>query len=87
MAIKLPILVLIAVYFFTDNALASNDEFYAYYTKVQHSATDYLGEYADVIVVLGAGKQLEFTRQTNYQPSWVTPAGKFMIDERCRLHF
>jgi hypothetical protein len=55
--------------------------FYAYYTKVQHSATDYLGKYTDLIVVLGEGKQLEFTRQTGYQPLWRTNDETFLLDD------
>jgi len=55
--------------------------FYAYYTKVQHSATDYMGKYADIIVVLGEGKQLEFTRQTGYLPKWKTPENSYLIDD------
>lgn len=65
---------------FTNNSNAQND-FYAYHTKVSHTSTDYFGKYADLIVVLGNGKQLEFTRQTNYTPKWVTPSGSFMFDE------
>ena len=44
--------------------------FYAYHTKVAQTATDYVGKYADLIIVMGEGKQLEFTRQTNYAPLW-----------------
>jgi len=65
---------------FSNNSIAQND-FYAYHTKVSHTSSDYLGKYADLIIVLENGKQLEFTRQTNYAPRWVTPAGSFMVDE------
>jgi hypothetical protein len=65
---------------FSSN-LTANSDFYAYYTKVQHSATDYLGKYPDIIVVLGAGRQLEFTRQTGYQPLWRTASGTHLIDD------
>ncbi len=81
MAIRFSIIILITACFVPINSLLANDEFYAYYTKVQHSATDYLSEYADIIVVLDEGKQIEFTRQTNYQPLWVTPNGSFLIDD------
>ncbi len=57
------------------------DPFYAYHTKRVHSSTDYIGKYADLIVVLGEDKQLEFTRQTQYLPKWVTPEGTFMLDD------
>jgi hypothetical protein len=57
------------------------DNFYAYYTKVQHSATDYLGKYPDIVIVIEEGKQLEFTRQTGYQPLWKTPKGSFLVDD------
>ena len=52
----------------TIQTTLAQDNFYAYYTKVQQSATDYLGKYPDLIVVMEEGKQLEFTRQTGYQP-------------------
>ncbi len=61
--------------------LIAADNFYAYYTKVQQSATDYLGKYPDIIIVLEEGKQLEFTRQTGYQPLWKTPKGSFLVDD------
>jgi len=59
----------------------AQNNFYAYYTKVRHSATDYMGKYADIIVVLGKGKQLEFTRQTGYLPRWRTPKVVQTIDD------
>ncbi len=55
-------------------------EMYAYHTKVQHSATDYLSEVADIIVVLDEG-QLEFTRQTNYLPLWRFKTGTQRVDD------
>ena len=58
-----------------------NEDFYAYHTKLSHTSTDYFGKYADLIVVLGREKRLEFTRQTNYTPRWVTPSGTYMMDE------
>jgi hypothetical protein len=61
--------------------LSAADNFYAYYTKVQHSATDYLGKYPDIIIVMEEGKQLEFTRRTGYQPLWKTPKGSYLIDD------
>jgi hypothetical protein len=59
----------------------TQDDFYAYYTKVQHTSTDYFGKYADLIVSLGEGKQLEFTRRTQYVPRWVTFEGSYLVDE------
>lgn len=56
-------------------------EFYAYHTKKVHTSTDYLGKYADLIVVMGEGQQLEFTRRTQYLPRWVTPKGSYMVDD------
>jgi hypothetical protein len=55
--------------------------FYAYHTKRVHTSTDYFGKYADLIVVLGEGTQLEFARRTQYRPKWVTPEGSFMVDD------
>jgi len=62
------------------SAFAKND-FYAYYTKIQYSAKDYMSDYADIIVVMGKGKQLEFTRRTLYQPLWRTRKGAFLVDD------
>ncbi len=73
---SMPALILICV-----TNLFPADSFYAYYTKVPHSSTDYFGKYADLIVVLGQGRQLEFTRRTQYLPRWVTPQGSFMLDD------
>ena len=56
-------------------------DFFAYHTKLVHTSTDYFGKYADLIVVLGEGSQLEFTRRTQYLPKWVTPRGSFMVDD------
>ena len=58
----------------------ADGDFYAYHTKVQHSATDYLGKYADLIVVTPGGK-LEFTRQTGYLPRWRTVSGTYLVDD------
>jgi hypothetical protein len=55
------------------NQLISQNNFYAYHTKVS--------KYADLIVVIGGGRQLEFTRRTQYLPKWVTPEGSFMVDD------
>jgi len=60
--------------------LKAQDSFYAYYTKVSHTSTDYFGKYADLIVVIGEN-QLEFTRRTQYIPKWITPKGEFMVDD------
>ena len=64
-----------------SQGLSAADNFYAYYTKVQQSATDYMGKFPDIIVVMEEGKQLEFTRQTGYQPLWKTPNGSFLVDD------
>jgi hypothetical protein len=57
------------------------DIFYAYHTKLVHTSTDYFGKYADLIVVLGEGRRLEFTRRNQYLPVWITPKGSFMMDD------
>ena len=64
-----------------DYQLCAQQDFYAYHTKRVHSATDYFGKYADLIVVLGKGRQLEFTRHTRYLPRWVTPEGSYLLDD------
>ena len=74
------LLLLVQLGLFTGGLMA-NDYFYAYYTKVRHSSTDYVSKYADLIVVVGKGKQLEFTRRTQYLPKWVTPEGEYMVDD------
>ena len=61
--------------------LQGQQTFYAYHTKLVHSSTDYFGKYADLIVVLGNGNRLEFTRRTQYLPKWVTSKGSFMVDD------
>lgn len=55
--------------------------FYAYHTKLVHTSTDYFGQYADLIVVIGEGSQLEFTRRTGYLPKWVTKQGNYLVDD------
>tara|TARA_B110000503_G_scaffold122828_2_gene187825 strand:- start:14955 stop:16631 length:1677 start_codon:yes stop_codon:yes gene_type:complete len=65
----------------TCNNSFSQDQFYAYHTKVPHTSTDYFGKYADLIVVIGECRQLEFTRRNQYSPQWVTPKGIFPVDE------
>lgn len=40
-----------------------------------------MGKFADIIVVLGEGKQLEFTRRTLYQPMWRTQEGTYLVDD------
>ncbi|UII79884.1 LamG domain-containing protein [Flagellimonas sp. CMM7] len=60
--------------------VSGQDNFYAYHTKVQHSPSDYVGKYADLIVVLGENK-LEFTRQTGYLPKWTTSSHSFLVDD------
>jgi len=78
---KLFLITLVAVLQFHAEYLAGQASFYAYHTKLSHTSTDYFGKYADLIVVLGEGKQLEFTRRTQYRPRWVTPNGSFMVDD------
>lgn len=63
------------------NFAFSSENFYAYHTKAMHSSTDYFGKYADLIVVLGEKRQLEFTRKTQYLPKWITENGSFLIDD------
>ena len=62
-------------------ATASAAEFYAYYTKVRHSRTDYMGDYPDLIVVVGNLGQLEFTRRTNYLPLWRSDGIEVLVDD------
>lgn len=63
------------------STLNADSDFYAYYTKVPQSATDYLGKYPDIIVVLGKDQQLQFTRQTGYLPRWRTATVDATIDD------
>lgn len=59
----------------------AQQSFYAYHTKQSHTATDYFGKYADLVVVLDGDRQLEFTRRNQYRPEWITPNGRFMVDD------
>jgi hypothetical protein len=77
----LAVILLAVLLFFMINLTYANENFYAYHTKVQHSATDYFGKFADIIVVLGEDKQLEFTRRTENQPLWRTKSGTYLIDD------
>ena len=72
---------LILLSFTSYTALEASGDFYAYHTKVQHSSTDYLGKYSDVIVVIDELGKLEFTRQTGYQPLWKTNKGSYLVDD------
>ena len=45
--------------------------FYAYHTDLTMEGSE-SSKYKDLVVVLGEGKRLEFSRQTRYQPSLVT---------------
>ena len=62
-------------------SLYCQKKFFAYHTKTNHTATDYLGKYPDLIVVIGKN-QLEFTRKTSYSPLWATTEKKYLIDEK-----
>jgi len=73
--------ILFVGFLLVTGVVKAEGDFYAYYTKAQHSASDYLGKYADLIVVFGENKQLEFTRRTGYLPMWKTPKGFFPIDD------
>jgi hypothetical protein len=73
--------VLLGMVIFLPLHVYAQNNFYAYHTKLSHTSTDYFGQYADLIVSFGKGKQLEFTRQTNYVPRWKTPSGVYLIDE------
>jgi hypothetical protein len=77
-SLKNLIFLLVVVYGFE---LHAQSLFYAYHTKVAQTATDYVGKYADLIIVLGEGKQLEFTRQTNYVPLWRVLDKSYRVDE------
>jgi Concanavalin A-like lectin/glucanases superfamily len=59
--------------------IIAEDLFYAYYTSVNDSATNYFNKDNDIIVVLGKGQQLEFTRLTKYLPLWRTNKGAFLL--------
>ena len=80
MKLKLLMIILIILISFPKNIYCQNN-FYAYHTKLSHSSTDYLGKYADLIVVVGEKGRLEFTRQTQYLPRWVTENGTFLVDD------
>ncbi|MHC4721993.1 MAG: hypothetical protein ACYS6I_04705, partial [Planctomycetota bacterium] len=39
------------------------------------------GKYADIIVNIGKGRQLVFSRESSYLPYWKTKKGKWFVDE------
>ena len=78
---KIRICVLVPLIFGICSFAHSQSDFYAYHTKLVHTSTDYFGKYADLIVVLGEGRELQFTRRTQYLPLWVTPGGSYMVDD------
>jgi len=59
---------LLLVFTLVLNNVHAQSPFYAYHTKVNQTSTDFVGKFADLIVVLGECKQLEFTRKTQYAP-------------------
>jgi hypothetical protein len=54
--------------------------FYAYHTDLAMEGSE-ANKYKDLVVVLGEGKRLEFSRESQYQPSWVTNRGRYPVDE------
>ena len=74
-------MIILAPVFATMPPNALGEGLHAYYTRVQHSASDYVGKYPDIIVVLGEGRRLEFTRQTGYLPRWRTPSSEALVDD------
>jgi len=62
---------------------AVEDEFYAYYTKVdigeQHK--DSFGKYADIVVHLSGGGKVTFCRESSFLPYLQTNKGKWYFDE------
>jgi hypothetical protein len=64
-----------------SNSLKGQDVFYAYHTKLVDSSFNWFGKFADLIVVLGKGRQLEFARHNQYLPIWVTPEGSYRIND------
>jgi hypothetical protein len=69
------------IFLLGTGSLHAQSLFHAYHTKVAQTATDYVGKYADLIIVVGEGKQLEFTRQTNYAPLWHVLDKSYRVDE------
>jgi len=72
---------LLLVFTLVLNNVHAQSPFYAYHTKVNQTSTDFVGKFADLIVVLGECKQLEFTRKTQYAPLWVTSGNSYKVDE------
>lgn len=54
--------------------------FYAFHTDLAQEGEPF-NKYKDLVVVLDKGKHLVFSRETGYQPKWVTPEGETMIEE------
>ena len=54
--------------------------FYAYHTDLDQGDESF-NRHKDLVVVLGEGKRLEFSRETGYRPRWLTPQGTYMVGE------
>ena len=56
------------------------DGFYAYHTDLAMTGEAF-NKYKDLVVVLGKGQRMEFSRENAYRPRWVTPSGTHLVDE------
>jgi len=54
--------------------------FYAYHTDLIQGKEPF-NKYKDLVVVVGDGKRIEFSRESGFQPRWVTPSGTFKVNE------
>jgi len=71
---------LLSFFILVTTLISGQIDFGAYYTKVAGISNGAnLGRYADIIAIVGPGKQLEFTRATAYMPVWRTPSGTYNI--------
>jgi len=80
---SLLLVLLIATLFSCQKTITPVDPpagFYAYHTDLLQSGEQF-NKYKDLVVVLGQGQRLEFSRETAYRPRWVTPQGVSIMDE------
>jgi len=54
--------------------------FYAFHTDLQQDGNAF-NKYKDLVVVLDKGMHLVFSRETGYQPKWITPSSETMIED------
>jgi len=78
-----PFIIFCFVLLFSNNDCKADDNFYAYYTKldVENSEVDTYGKFADIVINLSDGRQVLFSRESSYLPCLKTNNGKWYFGE------